>query len=111
MNLPFDLNRVRSMIDETNLSSNARQFMNDLQHRQDRTRTNESSSSPQFNISQLMCMMKGKTILIRTEFILKISFRNDYVIFEYKVRNRLILLFRTKSMFPLIYMRITRFNV
>ncbi len=62
MNLPFDLNRVRSMIDETNLSSNARQFMNDLQHIQDK-RTKQSSSQP-FNLGQMMLMMKGKKISI-----------------------------------------------
>ncbi|CAF4694887.1 unnamed protein product, partial [Rotaria sp. Silwood1] len=64
MNLPFDLNRVRSMIDETSLSSNARQFMNDLQHIQEQRRTKEtssssSSSSQQLNLSQIMLMMKG----------------------------------------------------
>ncbi|CAF0784404.1 unnamed protein product [Rotaria sordida] len=64
MNLPFDLNRVRSMIDETSLSSNARQFMNDLQHLQERRRTKEtssSSSSQQMNLTQIMLMMKGMT--------------------------------------------------
>ncbi|CAF4603974.1 unnamed protein product, partial [Rotaria sp. Silwood2] len=58
MNLPFDLNRVRSMIDETSLSSNARQFMNDLQHMQEQRRTKEASSQ-QLNLSQIMLMMKG----------------------------------------------------
>jgi UDP-galactopyranose mutase len=62
MNLPFDLNRVRSMIDETSLSSNARQFMNDLQHIQE-TRTKQSSSQ-QFNLGQMMLMMKGQKISI-----------------------------------------------
>jgi UDP-galactopyranose mutase len=63
MNLPFDLNRVRSMIDETNLSSNARQFMNDLQHIQEQRRT-KNNSSQQFNLGQLMLMMKGKIIVL-----------------------------------------------
>ncbi len=66
MNLPFDLNRVRSMIDETNLSSNARQFMNDLQHIQEQRRIKENNSSPnqQFNLKQLMLMMKGKDLIL-----------------------------------------------
>jgi len=63
MNLPFDLNRVRSMIDETNLSSNARQFMNDLQHIQEQRRT-KNNSSQQFNLGQLMLTMKGKIIVL-----------------------------------------------
>jgi UDP-galactopyranose mutase len=63
MNLPFDLNRVRSMIDETNLSSNARQFMNDLQHIQEQRRT-KNNSSQQFNLGQLMLMMKVKIIVL-----------------------------------------------
>ena len=58
MNLPFDLNRVRSMIDETSLSSNARQFMNDLRNIQEQRRTKEASSQ-QMNLAQLMLMMKG----------------------------------------------------
>jgi len=62
MNLPFDLNRVRSMVDETNLSSNARQFMNDLQHIQEQRRNTKDNSSQQFNLGQLMLMMKGKII-------------------------------------------------
>ncbi|UJR33804.1 hypothetical protein I4U23_021228 [Adineta vaga] len=57
-NFPFDLNRVRSMIDETHLSSNARQFMNDLQHIQEQRRTKENSSS-QLNIGSLMSLMTG----------------------------------------------------
>ncbi len=63
MNLPFDLNRVRSMIDETHLSSNARQFMNDLQHTQGQRRTKETSL-PQFNLGQFMFMMNGKKIFV-----------------------------------------------
>lgn len=59
--LPFDLNRVRSMIDETNLSSNAKQFMNDLQHIQEQRRIKDNSSQ-QFNLTQLMSMMKGKDL-------------------------------------------------
>ncbi|CAF0727702.1 unnamed protein product [Adineta steineri] len=62
MHLPFDLNRVRSMVDETHLSSNARQFMNDLQHLQDHRRvkeTSSSSSSPQFNLGQFVSLMSG----------------------------------------------------
>lgn len=62
MNLPFDLNRVRSMIDETNLSSNARQLMNNLQYMQQQRRTEESVSKG-LNITQLMCMIKGSDIL------------------------------------------------
>ncbi|CAF4202198.1 unnamed protein product, partial [Rotaria magnacalcarata] len=58
MNLPFDLNRVRSMIDETNLSSNARQFMNNLQYTQEQRQTKETSSQD-LNLTQLMFMMKG----------------------------------------------------
>ncbi|CAF4458333.1 unnamed protein product [Rotaria socialis] len=58
MNLPFDFNRVRSMIDETNLSSNARQFMNNLQHTQEQRRTKETSPQD-LNLAQLMFMMKG----------------------------------------------------
>ena len=57
-NLPFDLDRVRSMIDETNLSSNARQFMNNLQHSQEQRRTKETSSQD-LNLTQLMFMMRG----------------------------------------------------
>ncbi len=59
MNLPFDLNRVRSMIDETNLSTNARQFMNDLQHIQEQ-RQSKDNTSQQFNLGQMMLMMKGE---------------------------------------------------
>ncbi|CAF0746897.1 unnamed protein product [Adineta ricciae] len=55
---PFDINRVRSMVDENHLSSNARQFMNDLQHIQEQRRTKEVSS-PQFNLSSLMSLMTG----------------------------------------------------
>jgi len=60
-NLPFDLNRVRSMIDETNLSSNARQFMNNLEHIQDQRRTKDNSSQ-QINLNHLMSMMKGEDL-------------------------------------------------
>lgn len=60
-NLPFDLNRVRSMIDETNLSSNARQFMNNLEHIQEQRRTKDNSSE-QINLNHLMSMMKGKDL-------------------------------------------------
>jgi UDP-galactopyranose mutase len=73
MNLPFDLNRVRSMIDETNLSSNARQFMNDLQHIQEQRRIKDNSSQ-QFNLGQLMLMMKGKISLIFDISLKKILF-------------------------------------
>lgn len=62
-NLPFDLNRVRSMIDETNLSSNARKFMNDLQHMQEHKR-NQDHASKQLSLPQLMLMMKGKILLV-----------------------------------------------
>ncbi len=71
MNLPFDLNRVRSMIDETHLSSNARQFMNDLQHTQEQRRTKETSV-PQFNLGQFMFMMNGKKIFVLKNTIKKI---------------------------------------
>jgi UDP-galactopyranose mutase len=71
MNLPFDLNRVRSMIDETHLSSNARQFMNDLQHTQEQRRTKETSV-PQFNLGQFMFMMHGKKIFVLKNTIKKI---------------------------------------
>ena len=58
MHLPFDMTRVRSMVDEKNLSSNARQFMNDLAHVQERRRPTDATSQPS-NLSQLMLMMKG----------------------------------------------------
>jgi hypothetical protein len=58
MNFPFDLNRVRSMIDESNLSPNARQFMNNLQHIQEQKRP-RTNPSQQFNLDHLMTMMKG----------------------------------------------------
>ena len=61
MPFPFDLNRVRSMIDEKNLSSNARQFMSDLEHIQERRRTTDTASQ-QFNVGQMMLMMKGEKI-------------------------------------------------
>ena len=58
MHLPFDMTRVRSMVDETNLSSNARQFMNDLAHAQERRRPTDAASQPS-NLGQLMLLMKG----------------------------------------------------
>ena len=51
-NLPFDINRVRSMVDETNLSKNARQFLNSLQK-------SEKQRQTPFNLSQMMTMMQG----------------------------------------------------
>ena len=58
VHLPFDMTRVRSMVDEKNLSSNARQFMNDLAHVQERRRPTHATSQPS-NLSQLMLLMKG----------------------------------------------------
>lgn len=55
-NLPFDINRVRSMVDETTLSSNARQLLNNLQHI-DKQR---STTSQPLNLSQMMAMMQGR---------------------------------------------------
>jgi hypothetical protein len=78
MNLPFDLNRVRSMIDETNLSTNARQFMNDLQHIQEQ-RHRKDNPSQQFNLSQMMLMMKGKI-----KFYFDIRLQKDFVFKECK---------------------------
>ena len=55
---PFDLNRVRSMVDESNLSTNARQFMKDLQHIQERRQT-KGQTSQSFNLGQMMTMIQG----------------------------------------------------
>ena len=79
MNLPFDLNRVRAMIDEGNLSSSARQFMTDLQHIEERRRTTASVPSPN-NIAQLMLMMKGELSVILENNNPSFAFRNEYII-------------------------------
>ena len=55
------MEHVRSMIDEKNLSSNARQFMNDLQQMQQRKRIVDENSQ-QFQLAQLMMMMKGNEL-------------------------------------------------
>ena len=60
-NLPFDINRVRSMVDETNLSKNARQFLNNLQQSEKQRQTTSQS----FNLSQMMTMMQGLTPFLR----------------------------------------------
>ena len=57
--LPFDLSRVRSMIDESNLSSNARQFMTNLRFIQENRQAKECPSQ-EFHLNQMMLMMKGK---------------------------------------------------
>jgi hypothetical protein len=80
MSLPFDLNRVRSMINEENLSTNARQFMNDLQHIEEQRRSKDNTSQ----LGHLMTMMKGWISLIAS-LKKRISFfflcRNANVIF------------------------------
>lgn len=78
MNLPFDLNRVRAMIDEGNLSSSARQFMTDLQHIDERRRTTASVPSPN-NLAQMMLMMKGELSMILENNNPRFAFRNEYV--------------------------------
>jgi hypothetical protein len=70
MSLPFDLNRVRSMINEENLSTNARQFMNDLQHIQEQRRSKDNTSQ----LGHLMTMMKGWISLIA-------SLKKDFFLF------------------------------
>lgn len=56
--LPFDMDKVRSMIDEESLTTNARQFMNDLQMIQ-RKKQENISNAQRPDLAQLMFMMKS----------------------------------------------------
>lgn len=62
-NFPFDLNRVRSMLDENNLSKNARRFMNDLQHIDEQRRT-KGQTSQSFNLGQMMSIIQGLVVIL-----------------------------------------------
>ncbi|CAF1483098.1 unnamed protein product, partial [Didymodactylos carnosus] len=59
--LPFDVSRIRSTLDEKTLSTNALQFMNELETMQKKRVENPSvkNLANPSNIQQLMTMMKG----------------------------------------------------